>query len=287
LQPIRLLGAAALTCAAAFLCIAAAAAAAPQPEAQPERIAIAYITPKQPQHRGVLDLLQSWQTLETFRDYLNPLRLPHPLLLKVDECGSPNAWYDPERREVIVCYEYVAELVRGAPASTTEDGISREDAIIGPTTEAFLHEIAHAMFDLLEIPVLGGEEQAADQFAAFALLQLGSEDARRAIVGTAYMLSREAKAEPLKQEDFAHQHSLPAQRFYNLLCTAYGALPHLFADIAKAALPAARADTCEEEYEQVSRAFRQLIAPHFEPERQKIARGKKLLRFHLPPSGPH
>ena len=261
--------------------------AAAQPgTAEPDRVEISYVAPKAAEHQPILELLKERQVLESIKEYLSPLRLPQTLLIKVDECGgASNAWYDPNIREVLVCYEYIAEIVRNAPAETTE-GITREDTIVGPTNEVFLHEAAHAIFDLLEIPVLGREEDAADQLAAFALLQLGPEEARRSIIGIAYMLSLEARAQTSHQHYFAKAHGLAAQRFYNLLCMAYGAHPDLFADIAKAALPDDRAAECGEEYDQVRRAFHKLIAPHLEAERQKKMTARKWLRFHPTPKAP-
>ena len=49
--------------------------------------------------------------------------------------------------------------------------MAREDALIAPLMDVFLHEAAHALFDLLAIPVLGGEDDAADQVAAYYMLQ--------------------------------------------------------------------------------------------------------------------
>jgi hypothetical protein len=270
----------ALLLTAPFFYCPAAAGPAPRPDSQPDRVNIAYVAPKSDEHREILRLLKERQVLESFRDYFSPLRLPQHLLIKLDECGTDNAWYDPNLREVTVCYEYIAAVVRSAPSETTPEGITREDAIVGPTTEVFLHEVAHALFDMLKIPVLGREEDAADRLAAFALLQLGSEEARRAVIGTAYMLSREAETEPSK-EQFAKGHGLAAQRFYNLLCMAYGAHPALFADVAQAALPRSRADVCGEEYEQVRHAFRELIVPHLEPTRLGAVQARKFLKFEM------
>ena len=50
----------------------------------------------------------------------------------------------------------------------------------------FLHETGHAVFNMLQIPVLGREEDAADQFAAYLMLRLGKDEARRMILGSAY-----------------------------------------------------------------------------------------------------
>ena len=47
----------------------------------------------------------------------------------------------------------------------------------------FLHEAGHALFDLLEVPLLGREEDAADQLAAYYVLQFPKEIKRRLILG--------------------------------------------------------------------------------------------------------
>jgi Putative metallopeptidase len=56
----------------------------------------------------------------------------------------------------------------------------------GPTTDVFLHEAAHATFELMQIPVLGREEDAADALAAYYVLQLPPEQKRGLILGSAY-----------------------------------------------------------------------------------------------------
>jgi len=49
------------------------------------------------------------------------------------------------------------------------------------------------------------------------------------------------------------------------LCIAYGANAKLFDDIvSKGFLPQARAEYCDEEYEQVQEAFNKLVRPHID-----------------------
>jgi len=131
----------------------------------------------------------------------------------------------------------------------------------------FLHESGHAVFDLLKIPVFGREEDAADQFSSYIMLHFGKEDAYRLIEGSAYQY----KADILKSQSsttitkFADIHGTPAQRFYNVLCIAYGADRKLFADVVeKGYLPEDRADGCDGEYEQIAYAFKALIDPHLD-----------------------
>ena len=66
---------------------------------------------------------------------------------------------------------------------------------------------------------------------------------------------------PLKK--FADEHGTPSQRFFNVLCLAYGADKELFADfVSKGYLPQDRSEGCEDEYAQVDRAFERLIMPY-------------------------
>ncbi len=49
------------------------------------------------------------------------------------------------------------------------------------------HELGHGMFDIYNIPVLGREEDAADQMAGFILSQFGPDIARRTLPAGAYV----------------------------------------------------------------------------------------------------
>ena len=187
-----------------------------------DRIQISYVQPKNAAHEPVFRLLKDRQVLEKFKEFLSPLRLPRVLRLKLEGCnGVSNAWY--ENDAITVCYEYIDDILRNAPEETTPAGVTRADAIVGPTLEVFLHEVGHAVFDYLSVPVLGREEDAADQFAAYLLLQFARTDGRRLIIGTAYSYHVDASKPVTKKNPFADEHGFPMQRFYNVLCLAYGA----------------------------------------------------------------
>jgi hypothetical protein len=83
-----------------------------------------------------------------------------------------------------------------------------------------------------------------------------------------------------RKNPFADERGLPAQRFCNLLCMAYGAGSKLFADLVeKEYLPKERAEGCEGEYEQVKYAVTKLVGPCIDPARAKRVREKRWLRF--------
>ena len=241
--------------------VSAAATAAPYKSKQ---IRVEYVLPKNPAHQFIYDRLKQARALERIQTLLSPLRLPRALLLKVSGCdGESNAWYDGD--SVTVCYEFLADLLKNAPEGTLPSGITQQDAILGPLIDVFLHESGHAVFDQLKVPVLGREEDAADLFSAYIMLQLGKEDARRLILGNVYQYKADVVSPQVPLTKYADEHGIPAQRFFNVLCIAYGADQKLFADVVeKGYLPKKRAEGCDLEYEQTAFAFKKLIGPYID-----------------------
>jgi hypothetical protein len=237
-----------------------------------------YMAPTDSAYQGMVDTLKNARVLEYVQEVLGVIRLPRPLAVKLASCdGESNAWFDGD--QITVCYEYVADIYKNAAEGDFPIGISRLDTIIGPLLDVFLHEAGHAVFNYLKVPIFGREEDAADQFSTIIMLQYDKERARRLILGSAYQYKMAVK-EPklaLNVTKFADEHGLPAQRFFNVLCVAYGFDPKLFADVVdRKYLPEDRAAGCEDEYRQVERAFRTLISPHI----NRAAAKKALKRRH-------
>ena len=244
------------------------------------RIQISYVEPQNPAHQEIYETLKERRILERFKGYLSPLRLPVPLLLKTEGCdGEVNAWYEESEHAITVCYEYIAEVLNNAPQGIGAGGVSHQDAIVGPTIDVFLHEAGHAVFSLLKVPILGREEDAADQFAGYMMLRLDKEVAHNMIAGVAFMYGNQALSQDPKLKQFADAHGVAGQRFYNVLCLAYGKDPVLFADmVEKGFLPESRAEGCADEYKQVDYAFKKLVYPYIDWTLVKKKQPKKLLR---------
>ena len=225
-----------------------------------------YVPPKDPAHQPILDQMRQGRALEHLQELLSPIRLPYPLTLKVAGCdGVPNAWYNDE--VITVCYEMLAEILKSAPKQDLPIGVSRADTVLGSSLAVFLHETAHAVFNMLQIPVLGREEDAADQFAAYVMLRLGKDEARRMILGSAYhhAIQMPGPQVTVPIRALSGEHSTPAQRTFNILCVAYGADKKLFADIVeKEFLPKDRAEVCAREYDDLNFAMTKLIGPHID-----------------------
>jgi len=261
---------------------------------QNSQIDIAYIEPANSDYRPIYERLQKRQVLEELREFLAPLKLPRKVLVKLDQCGQLVRPYEPGG-PVTICYEYIAEIEKLAPQERTPRGVSRGDAIVGAFVQIVLHEMSHAVFDLLKVPVWGRENDAADKLAGFLMLQFGKDIARRTLNGAAWFF--EASDRTWTGSDFSDTRGTEAQRFYNYLCMAYGGDKDTFADFIapsdadtkaggkgpRAApredlLPQRRVPWCAKEYRELHYAFNQLIMPHVDVELLKLVLARQWLR---------
>jgi len=271
---------------AAVLAIAAAGVMFRQPEsaAQPRnelatnsRVIIDYIDPRLQKSQATLDRLRKREVLEELSMFLSPLRLPRLLRVRTKSCGQVNAFYVPAEWAINLCYEYYENLEAIAPQTVSPQGYTRDEVIVGGFIDAIFHEMGHALFDILNIPVFGREEDAADQLSAFLMLQFGKDVARVTIKGAAftYLTSKN----PRTRTEFADEHGAPAQRFFNYMCLAYGGEPAAFQEyVDRGVLPRARADQCAHEYLLVRRAFAKTILPHIDVELMKKVQSIQWLR---------
>jgi hypothetical protein len=240
------------------------------------RIQIEYVPPKNPDHEALYMQLMERMSLEKIRDIFTPFRLPRDIKIRTIGCdGVSNAWYVPINGvpTITVCYEYLDELWKRLPMMMMmmpNDGPTQTDALVGQMFFAFAHEFGHLAFDLYDVPVFGHEEDAADNFATFIMLQFQA-DAPRLVMGAAWSYRafirniRENPNATIPLTAFSSNHGQPEERFFNLECMAYGSDPKRYADLVdKGLLPQSRAKDCKYEYEVMKFAFDIEILPHID-----------------------
>jgi hypothetical protein len=251
---------------------------------KPDRLRLEYIAPQNPAHEHIYNRLREQRVLERLAEFAAPFLLPRDVLMKVEGCdGTVNAFY--EDGEIKICYEYLEFIYQNTPREPVAGGLRPEDAVVGPMVDLVLHEFGHALFDLLKIPLLGREEDAADLFSVYVQLRVGRDEARALILGIAFLGRKEIEesmAKSLELKDFAKEHGLPAQRYFNVLCLAYGFDRELFRDaVTHWHLPEARGENCEDEYETFDHAYRTLIEPYVVAELFKSVQARKWLQFEV------
>lgn len=265
-----------LQAAALALTLAAATAVASPASAQNweslptnPKVEIAYVPPASPRLMGVYEALKGRKVLEELQHFLAPLHLPHRLRLLTRECQQVNAFYNGSDRSLTICYELVEELMRDAPQTVSDDGfVTREAAIVGTLVGVVLHEGGHMLFDMLNVPVFGREEDAADETASFIALQFNKDVERTIIKGFVYFWAKSqdpSASSPMSA--YSDEHGTASQRMYNGLCLAYGGDPQTFQEfVDRGWLPKDRAEHCTAEFNQLKLAFVKTILPFIDRE---------------------
>jgi hypothetical protein len=243
------------------------ASAQPLPaELQNRNVEIVYKEPRSAAFKPIAERVKQRRVLEQLRVFLAPLRLPRKLTINVDECGAPMREYQPQG-PVVICYEVIDQIEKIAAKA---DPAVRERVLIGAFVQAAFHETAHAVFDILQVPVWGRANDAADRLAAFIMVHFGEDVAMQTILGTAAFFR--LSGHTWTGSEFAEVNSPEAQRFYNYLCIALGGAPKSFEflvnpkDKNDQLLPDRRAARCQGEFEQVRMAFNLRIMPHVDPD---------------------
>jgi hypothetical protein len=244
---------------------------------QADRISIAYNAPASAQYQDVYELLRQHNALEKIKEILSPFQLQEQLTIETAECGAVNSYYQRKNSKptVTICYEFLKRVLELIPNEATSTGLTPLDAAVGQFFWVTFHEVGHAAFDMFNVPIFGHEEDAADNFATFITLQFGKGQAHRLINGAAWAWRAylgDYQKNPVVQTRlaaFATDHGLPQERFYNLICLAFGAKSQEFADFASF-LPPMRAPNCSHEYQTLLRAFRREIRPHLDMDQARL-----------------
>ncbi|WP_083741243.1 DUF4344 domain-containing metallopeptidase [Mycobacterium sp. MS1601] len=211
-------------------------------------------------------ILQDNEVLEGLAEGTNEmLKLPFDIPLIGGQCDTENAFWDPEDKQMVLCYEY-ADF---AETLFTEAGDPEPvDAALSEIIATFYHEMGHMVIDLYELPTTGREEDVADQLAAFMLLipdDNGQPDPETVdiLLDDARMFALMSEGGELDESAFADEHSLNETRMFNMLCWAYGAAPDMNAHLVDdELLPEERAGRCEDEYTKLNNAWLTLLTPY-------------------------
>lgn len=134
-----------------------------------------------------------------------------------------------------------------APPAAAQSDQPLSHFVRANATHTLYHELAHALIDQFNIPILGQEEDAADNFATLELARIFGEAAKPMLADVATSWLMQHADIPVAQLDFYDNHDLDAQRAYRMVCMLYGLDTAANRDLASwAALPQDLHDVCEE-----------------------------------------
>ena len=141
----------------------------------------------------------------------------------------------------------------------------------------FYHEVGHAFIDVLDLAVLGQEEDAADSLSVVLIDRYYDEETAVEIIADTAAAYAAYSEEAGDDVIFWGVHDTDEQRYYNTICLFYGGDTEGRADLAEdLGLPEGRAETCEEEFE--------LARDSWEPALEEVHAGGERPAFEFVPS---
>lgn len=166
----------------------------------------------------------------------------------------------------------LAGLIWG-PAAADDDQLV--EIVLSNAEHTLWHEAGHALISEFELPVIGQEEDAVDNFATLAMLQ--DDDAARLErlldVAQLWLISQDRIDAEGEEPVYYGEHDLDAQRGLRVICFIAGEGPGRAHEMtAKWGLPAERADTCEYDYSLALDGWDTLLDQVARPKEKRAAK---------------
>jgi hypothetical protein len=220
----------------------------------------AYIDSPNAEYRPLGQRAKQWGVLEQIAgDMSARFLLPRDIDMTFDECGMINAFFNPNDTSITFCYELLGLLadVFVPDGNWTQEA---EDQVAGAIWFILMHEVGHALVNVLDLPITGREEDVADQLAVVTLMEAGEKGAQAAYAGT---LAIQPATNEFENLEFADEHSLGPVRLFNVLCWIYGSDPTKYDPIVSDGhLPEDRAVRCPGEWDRMSKSWQRILQPH-------------------------
>ncbi len=165
-------------------------------------------------------------------------------------------------------------LVSPALAQDLTDEQSDEAVAFAANNTRFVlyHEFGHLVIAQFGLPILGKEEDAADNIASVILLGERSEEYDDILIDAAdgWYLSDISNTADFEDADFYDSHSLDIQRSYQIVCLMAGQSMETFGEFAaEYGLDEARIDLCGVDYDQLENSWAIINEAFIDPERGK------------------
>jgi len=190
--------------------------------------------------------------------------------------------YGHRRSHLFVCALFLVLLGATRQAAGNEKADTHRDLFVIANIQFTLcHELTHALISTFDVPVLGREEDAADQIAAICFLHPTDKDRRdpQAVekliaVADAWRLEWELDKDS-GGTAYWDEHALDIQRYYQILCVLYGSDPQRFESLPdQIELPWQRAWSCADyEYDRAARAGEWLLETYGVRDDPSLDRG--------------
>lgn len=186
------------------------------------------------------------------------LAWPRDVLIVVGEIGTANCFYTSSQHRIYMGYEMYDFLFERFKSVENEGQALRHTFLC--MDFFFYHEMGHCLVGELNLPITGREEDAADDLAAISLAEGGKYGGEVAMAAAQFFEIMSRGADP-KKLPFWDEHSLDAQRFYNILTVFYGSNPNRYLFLEKV-VPQRTLARSQRDFNHKQRAWDRILNQH-------------------------
>ena len=202
--------------------------------------ALSYELREELERAGTLEI-----AVQTLNDSFD---IPHDVRIILG--GEEGPLYDPETLEILIPHDFLISGFERHLAAVEDDlaesqanpyseepeldahDIAR-DIMLDVLEHTLYHEAGHALIDLLELPVVGREEDAVDVLATLMVLGLYPEGGEIALNAAFDFVLLEWEEGGIHEEDLRGEHSLDSQRSHAISCLVLGSNPDRYSDLVQ------------------------------------------------------
>lgn len=181
--------------------------------------------------------------------------------------GEEGPLYAPSEHRVYVPYSFYIDSLTYFLEYAKFSQNDAEQAALDTLLHTLLHEAGHAYIADHDLPVLGKEEDAVDNFAAIIMLNY-VENGDQAAINAAEMFALESEGRPdyYRSYEYIGEHSFDLQRYFSTLCLVYGsnpkAHPQLLDEIEQE-LRQERQQACIDTFDDIDTNWKQVLSQHW------------------------
>ncbi|PSW25787.1 hypothetical protein C9I94_04225 [Photobacterium swingsii] len=172
--------------------------------------------------------------------------------------------FDPGINTIQMPYEFATELYTLFSEDNYEKtGRSVDQATLDALQFILFHEYGHAYLNHNQIVVLGKEEDAVDNLATLLLLYFNDNGEDIVFSAADWFAISDEKTEAFEDGHFWDEHSLDAQRYYNIQCLVFGFNPEKYKnEYTDEQIEQGHDEYCESEHQRQLFKWLDVIAKH-------------------------